>query len=308
MAQLAEPLGAQLETPPCPLCGGAAGALVVAARDDWNPQGPAQGLVFQVRRCRVCGGCFTSPRFREEAKHLPFQGDYPFYLRARSTRQAPDEAALAAFATRADRLQQAHPAPGRVLDLGMGDGAFLSLMRRRGWSVAGMDVEPDLVTFAQAHLDLAETWVGDAERDPLPEGPFDAVTLWGLLQLAYAPQALLEKIRAVLAPGGVVAIGVSNISGAGPRLFGPHWRGLGLPRHLVHYAPATLERLLDRAGFQVLSCAFATPYWMVAPSMQAALPLPGLLGKVSRRAAGALLGLLGRTSLGDTMTVVARVR
>jgi SAM-dependent methyltransferase len=278
----------------------------VQGQDDWNPEGPARGLAFQVRRCVSCLACFTSPRFREAWKQLPFQGGYPFYERARATRQAPGAAAMRAFAPRADRLQRAHPVPGRLLDLGMGDGAFLALMQARGWTVSGLDIEPDVVAFAKAHLGVEDCQALDVERDPLPPGPFDAVTLWGVLQLAYRPRVLLEKVRAVLAPGGVLAIGVANIEGAGPRLFGEHWQGLGLPRHLVHFGPDSLQRLVREAGFQVVELGFATPYWIAAGSMRARLPLPGLAGGLLRRGAGALLGALGRTRLGDTLTLLAK--
>jgi predicted TPR repeat methyltransferase len=194
-----------------------------------------------------------------------------------------------------------------LLDLGMGDGAFLMAMQSRGWSVSGVDNEPDVVAYARRQLKLEDCTAADAERDPLPQGPFDAVTMWGLLQLTYCPQAFLEKVRGVLAADGVVGIGVSNFGSAGARLFGRHWKGLGLPRHLIHFEPDSLQRLLERSGYEIVDLRFETPYWIAGASMQAMMPLPGLLGKVCRRSVAAMLGLMGRTRLGDTITAIARV-
>jgi len=301
-------LQSQMEAPPCPLCGETSAHEVLQAVDDWVPEGPARGLKFSVLCCDACRGCYTSPRYREAFKYIPFQGNYPFYLRARDTSQSLDEAAARPYHSRAASLTNAHPAPGRLLDLGMGDGVFLALMQTKGWRVSGMDTEPDVIEFARTTLKLESCSAGDAERDPLPSGAFNAITLWGLLQLIYRPQALLEKLRGSIVPGGVLGIGVSNFSGMGARVFRAHWKGLGVPRHLVHFEAESLRRLVERSGYEVLSLTFESPYWLIAESMKSMLPLPGILGGISRRSAASLFATFQRTSLGETMTLMARVR
>jgi SAM-dependent methyltransferase len=212
-----------------------------------------------------------------------------------------------AFDRRVEQVLNAHPSPGRVLDIGMGDGAFLASMQRHGWQVAGIDTEPSVVSYAKAHLGIEDCRVADAERDLLPDGPFDAITLWGMLQLAYHPRVLLEKIRLSLAAGGILAIGLSNFDSVGARVFRSHWRGLGLPRHLVHYNPASIGGLLERAGYRVLSLTFETPAWIVTGSMDAAMPLSGFPGRVAKYAARCVLGWAGHGRWGDTLTVLAAV-
>jgi SAM-dependent methyltransferase len=300
-------LESMLEDPSCPLCQAESAHTLFEGGEDWMPDGIARALRFSVVRCEACGTCYTSPRFREASKHLAFVGSYPFYQRARRDSGSLTETEGLAFERRANLVERIRPRPGRILDLGMGDGAFLELMRRRGWQTAGIDSEADVVAYARERLGLEACQVADVERDPLPAGPFDVVTMWGLLQLTYRPQQLLEKVRTMLSDDGVIAIGVSNISSAGAWLFGSHWRGLGLPRHLVHFDPESLRRLVERAGFQTVDIVFETPYWIVAPSVSAALPLPGLLGGIARRSAHIMLSLAGRTRLGDTMILLARV-
>jgi SAM-dependent methyltransferase len=217
----------------------------------------------------------------------------------------PSPAELRAFDRRVHVLVKAHPNPGKALDIGMGDGAFLASMQLRGWKVAGIDIEPSVVAYAQSQLGILDCVVGDVECDPLPEGPFDAITLWGMLQLAYRPEDLLQRIRPALAPDGVLAIGLSNFASAGAKVFGTHWWGLGLPRHLVHYDPTSLSRLLERAGYRVVDMTFETPAWIVNGSMQSTGQLPGLLGKAARFTARTALGQLGRTRWGDTFTLIA---
>jgi len=294
-----------LEHPACPLCGGTEARLVLEGEEDWIPDGASKGIRFGVQRCSRCGVCYTSPRLPEATKHLAFAGSYPFYERARRAAAPPSEAEMRAFDRRVVEVTRAHPVPGTVLDIGMGDGAFLASMRLRGWRVAGLDVEPSVVTYAQSQLGIQDCAVADVERDPLPAGPFDAITLWGMFQLAYRPQPLLEKLRARLAPGGVLAVGLSNFDSAGAKVFRSHWRGLGLPRHLVHYDAASLRGLLERSGYRILDLSFDTPGWIVNGSMEAALPLPGLLGSAARLSARTAFSWLRGTRWGDTLTVVA---
>jgi SAM-dependent methyltransferase len=295
-----------LEQPDCPLCRDVNAHVAFTGVDDWVPDGSSRNLRFFVVRCDSCGVHYTTPRFCEAKKHLAFAGSYPFYQRAR--RNAADQMTkeMHPFARRVSLVERFCAQPGTILDLGMGDGVFLAAMRRRGWQTAGIDSEPDVVAYACQRFGLTSSAVADAEKDPLPEGPFDVVTMWGMFQLAYHPQLLLEKVRAALLPGGIIAIGVANISSAGARLFGPHWRGLGLPRHLVHYDPDSLRRVVEKAGFQTLDIVFETPYWITGPSVASALPLPGLLGSIARRSVHGVLSLGGRTRLGDTMTLIAR--
>lgn len=294
-----------LECPPCPLCGSAESRLELEGEDDWIPNGASRGLRFGILRCMGCGARYTSPRFPEATKALAFAGEYPFYERARKTSTPPTEVDMGAFDQRVEDLLRVHPVPGRVLDIGMGDGAFLASMRSRGWEVSGLDVEPSVVAYARSQLGIADCSVADVERDPLPQGPFDAITLWGMFQLAYRPQPLLEKLRPALAPGGVLALGLSNIDSLGARLFRSRWRGLGLPRHLVHYDAALLKDLLDRAGYRTLSVRYETPAWIVNGSMEATRNLPWPLGQAARVSARLALGWLGRSPRGDTLTFLA---
>lgn len=296
-----------LEQPPCPLCQSKQAHAVFEGQDDWVPDGKAGRRRFLVVRCEGCGAHYTTPRFRESKKQFAFSGSYPFYQRARQNSSDPTEMHLRPFDRRINLLERVHPQPGSILDLGMGDGLFLAAMRQRGWQTTGIDSEADVVTYARQRLGLSSSFVADAELDPFPEGMFNVVTMWGMLQLTYHPHQLLKKVKAVLVPDGVIAIGVANISGAGARLFGSHWHGLGLPRHLIHFDPNSLRRLVEETGFRIHAIEFDTPYWIIRPSVLASLPLPGILGGIVRRLVYSVLSLGGRTRLGDTMILIAKV-
>lgn len=303
-----------LERPTCPLCKNTRARPVVKGKDTWvkdRPKVRGAPETYLVVRCEICGHRYTTPRFCFAHKAKAFEGAYPFYARARRAERASAaedlEAARRPFYGRADGLCAAKPYPGRLLDVGCGDGLFLDVMRARGWAVQGLDVSEEVVRHAREVLGVPCA-VADVEREALPEGPFDAITMWGVLQLVYAPRDLLDRVRARLEPDGVLGIGVSNIKSTGARLFRGRWRGLGLPRHISHFTPETLERLLDWAGFEVVARRFETPRWVIAGSVDDGLPAP----RPVRMAAKAGLYLAGRalggTRYGDTMEMYARPR
>lgn len=295
-----------LEHPSCPLCGGTESRPVLEAGENWICDGYAGDLRFSVVRCAHCRACFTSPRFPEPLKHLAFSGSYPFYERARRACHPPGSSAMIAFNPRIQQILRAHPAPGSILDIGMGDGAFLAAMQQHGWDVYGIDIEPSVVAYAHACLGIEYCKVADVENDPLPVGSFDCITLWGMLQLTYRPGELLAKLRTIISPEGILAIGLSNFNSAGARIFRSHWYGLGLPRHLIHFDPASLKILLDQSGFEIIEVSFDTPDWIVNGSVNTALPMPRPMNKAVRYIARRVLGCLGHRRWGDTFSVLAR--
>jgi SAM-dependent methyltransferase len=296
-----------LEYPTCPLCGESGSHFILESEENWIPDGYSRGLRFSVVRCSRCGVCYTSPRFPENQKHLAFAGSYPFYDRARRSAAPPSQLERRAFDRRIQQILRAHPDPAYILDIGMGDGSFLSAMKQQGWSVAGIDMESSVITYAQSRLGIQNCWVSDIERDPLPAGPFEIITLWGVLQLAYHPRELLAKLQTILSPGGILALGLSNIDGAGAKLFRSHWHGLGLPRHLIHFNPMSLTNLLEQSGYRVAEIVFETPGWIVNGSVNAALNLPWPINKAARFIARTALGFLGHCRWGDTLCVLAQM-
>lgn len=99
---------------------------------------------------------------------------------------------------------------GRLLDLGCSGGLHALEFARRGFSVVGVDVEPSAVQLAGSRAarqsGRAEFLVLDVERADLScLGKFDLVYSLGNVVSHFRRAqvgAVLEKVRAVMAPGG----------------------------------------------------------------------------------------------------------
>lgn len=152
------------------------------------------------------------------------------------------------------RLLPRAPFGGTLLDVGCGNGAYLLRQRAAGWRVFGCELSPSGVDAARAHH--LEVFHGTLTEARYPGQCFDVVRLEQVFEHVDDPRPLLEEIRRILKPSGLLVIGVPNAASLSFRLFGPDWGLLGLPFHVHQYAPSTIGRLLTGHRFEIEEIRF----------------------------------------------------
>jgi ubiquinone/menaquinone biosynthesis C-methylase UbiE len=140
--------------------------------------------------------------------------------------------------------------PGKLLDVGCGDGTFLNLMRVRGWDVDGIDFDAAAIQTAKKKHNLTLRH-GDLRAAKLSEATFDAVTMSHVVEHLTDPIGLLREIHRLLKPGGQLVMTTPNTSGVGHQKFGASWFGVDAPRHLHLFNKSNLSEVARRAGFQI---------------------------------------------------------
>lgn len=142
------------------------------------------------------------------------------------------------------------PAMGKILDVGCGNGSFLSVMQKLGWKVMG--VEPDVwaAEVAQERLGVPVI-VGTLEKAGLLENSFDAVTAHHTIEHTHDPLGFLRESYRVLKPRGKLVVTTPNIESLGRRIFVKSWRGWEPPRHLYLFSTKTIKIIAEEAGFQI---------------------------------------------------------
>jgi len=138
----------------------------------------------------------------------------------------------------------------KLLDIGCGPGWFLWAAQSKGFNVRSVDVAIGAVEFATRSLKVQATT--DTIGELVQQGSrFDVVTLWHVLEHFHDPLAKLKKIRQLLAPGGMIAIEVPNLSSLKFRLSRSPWQGGNHPLyHRTFFTDHTLSRMLTAAGYQ----------------------------------------------------------
>jgi SAM-dependent methyltransferase len=156
---------------------------------------------------------------------------------------------------------------GRLLDVGCGNGSFLDQMRQLGWDVTGVEPDGAAVTVAREKLGL-RVFEGSLEEAGLPGGHYDAITMNHVIEHLPDPIVTLKECHRVLRPGGKLIVATPNINSMGSQVFGEHWRGLEVPRHLHLFCPQSLRMAAERAGLEVraLWTSARSAPWMYAAS------------------------------------------
>lgn len=169
---------------------------------------------------------------------------------------------------------------GRLLDVGCGSGAYLALMQSLGWTVTGVDLFEEVAREVGARLGVP-CHAGDLAGIRLPARSFDAITFWHVLEHLPDPRTALVRAGELLAPGGVLAIGVPVYDCREEELLGAGWLGYDVPRHLITFSRARLASLLEELGFRVVAMASEPAPWVLRQG--AKLPTVGPLWRLVMR-------------------------
>lgn len=227
----------------CAACGSSRSEPEFTASD---PDGQSP-LPFDVVRCSACGMVFVSPRPAGEDLGR-------FYTAGYYDKPGEDSGGLGRRLARMFMLERAAKAgrgmpPGRVLDIGCGEGTFLAAMRRRGWDAWGVEVSSEGSARAAARpgLHVLNKPLEDCALEP---ASFDLITLWHSIEHVPDPEKLLRRAAGLLKEGGSLFLAFPSADSWDFKLFGPRWFHLDPPRHLHYFSPATMAALLERCGLE----------------------------------------------------------
>jgi len=216
--------------------------------------------VFQTptRRYVRCPGCelvFLNPRPLGTQVEEFYREDY-------DEAYGEAEASLdrhPVFESVARRLGLYRQPPGRLLDVGCGDGAFLSICQTAGWTCYGLELSKKAVARA-ARRDLtmlSSDWLERAgEREP-----FDVITLVNVLETVTNPANLLRQVARALTPSGLVVIRATNGAFHLPMRTPARWVGSRYDQafHLFLYSPLALRTLLKGIGLDTIAIHNSAP-------------------------------------------------
>lgn len=164
------------------------------------------------------------------------------------------------------------PQDGRVVEIGCGNGKFLSVLHglRPDIRLAGVDIEDvnitDLPGFTFYH--------GQLEEVAIEPSSFDAVYCSNLIEHVPDPLTFLKKCHEVLKSGGVI-IGITPDHLSLDRyVFGRYWAGYHYPRHTFIFNHRNIRAVLNNAGFEVIQIKGSHAYWYLSLA-NLVLELPG---------------------------------
>lgn len=230
--------------PICYLCGGQevipfslgrASELYVRTRD-----------LIQCTQCRLV---FTA--IRPEVSDLASQYDATYYSDVLGSTCASQSSTLIAryFGPLLDQIGL-YRRSGQLLDIGCATGDFLIAARDRGWTVTGIEVSE--YAARQARSRGLNVLAGPLARAEKNLGIYDVISMWEVLEHLTDPLDELERVRAHLAPKGILAISTPNVYGLSTYIFGRRSVTFKPNEHLFYFSRETFARILETAGFRIL--------------------------------------------------------
>jgi 2-polyprenyl-3-methyl-5-hydroxy-6-metoxy-1,4-benzoquinol methylase len=288
----------------CLACGDHHPFWRLAMRYEW------QGAAFPLVQCSDCDLRFLRVQPVGETLARMYSAEYfqADFRCGRSDTRSDDEAA---FREENDGLLdrfERYRGKGRLLEVGSAYGLLLARAAERGWTAAGVELSPDAVEHSRARgLDVRQGTLADAA---LPEASFDLVYMGDVLEHVPDCRDTLERVAALLAPGGHLflrgPITTNSLARRlGLSLFGMAGRAIILrepPYHLWEFTPGSLRWLARAVGLQVIEMR------------QAKIPpgrVHGSKSALQRAAMGALDAVNAPitrafNALGDRVVMIAR--
>ena len=271
--------------------------------------GQSVPLYRGILRCGICGYVFADNRLTDEELFALYNEG--FFTGVEFSDYAADERFFRKnFRLRYKELKRFID-PGRhkrLLEIGSAYGFFLDEVRNEFASVQGIDITDAGVRAARERFGL-DVVQADFLAHDYGAQKFDIICMWDTIEHLRAPHLYLEKIARHTDQGALLAVTTADVDSLNARLRGERWRMIHPPTHLHYFSAATLTRLLDRHGFEVVYnryCGFYRSMGNVAYNILVLRQQkPGLLKPLEQ------IGLTRRgfyLNLYDIMYVIARRR
>ena len=201
---------------------------------------------FEIRKCNECGFVWTSPQPDEKEMQKSYFSRYyveniPYITSFFSK----------VFINGRIKKIETFKSSGRILDFGCGDGEFLQRLDKRKWEAIGTDfsesalkrIKSKKINFRFIKCEVNKLNLGDN---------FDVISLWGVFEHISSPHKVLKSFRKMLKKDGLLFLCIPNIESYEAKLSGRKWFHLDPPRHLFHYSPNTIKKLLEMENYNII--------------------------------------------------------
>lgn len=146
--------------------------------------------------------------------------------------------------------------PFRVLDVGCAYGAFLQALSEEGFAPEGIDISQEAAEYVEKKLGISAAALdfenpGGADENRL-QGPYDAVTMWYVIEHFEKTARVLRRVSDLLPAGGIFAFSTPNGGGISRRCSADSFFTSSPKDHVTIWTPKSAKKVLPVFGFRVV--------------------------------------------------------
>jgi 2-polyprenyl-3-methyl-5-hydroxy-6-metoxy-1,4-benzoquinol methylase len=205
---------------------------------------------LDIYRCTKCSHRYLNPRVKfDSAERLYMDDKTAADIYSQPLQIEIDEIKYQYGIDLIDQLNP--PARDKILDLGCGAGVFLKMAQRGGWQqCVGVDINERYSDMYNASVGIQFINSSFERLEPGKLGKdYDAISMWSVLEHLYDKHAILDTLIAMLKPGGLLFILVTNVESLATRLMREMSPTFAW-KHVSHFSPKSLTTLMERHGLK----------------------------------------------------------
>ena len=172
------------------------------------------------------------------------------------------------------------PQPGKIMEIGCGNGGLLFLARQDGWQVKGMELSAHAAANISAEQGIDVVVANFLEYEVAADEAYDVVSLRHVLEHLIDPILAMNKISSLLRSGGLALLEFPNTAsvnysikrllknrGLKNKKYSKDWR----PGHCNEFCKKSFEYLLNKTDFELVvwetysSKPFANYFYKIVP-------------------------------------------
>jgi 2-polyprenyl-3-methyl-5-hydroxy-6-metoxy-1,4-benzoquinol methylase len=217
--------------------------------------------LFEIEECTECGCRFTQNVPCETGIGRYYQSaDYISHSETRKgiINQLYHLARLFTLRQKVSLVQKVTgKSVGMHLDIGSGSGAFVHAMTEAGWLSTGVEPDENAREIAAKRYRV-DVFPAD-HFFSLPASSYDAITLWHVLEHVHRLDDYIKHLKSIISTNGKIIIAVPNYTSHDAAIYGAGWAAYDVPRHLYHFSPTSIKKLMERHGLHVKTII---PMWL----------------------------------------------
>lgn len=153
------------------------------------------------------------------------------------------------FRKRYNIISEFRNKPGKILDIGASTGTLLSIFKKNGWEVWGIEPSGSSKGAKEKGIKVINSTL---ERAKLPKDYFDVIVMNHVLEHMDNPLTALKKLKPSIKESGILFIDVPNFDSLPSKVLKQNWPLLIPQEHIHHFTRKTISELLSRAGYRVV--------------------------------------------------------